>query len=173
MRKPAHHALNIITRRSPDLFTWIFRAVAALPILLAIVTLIWNWQPIVSLVSQIFTNPTGVFKTLAYGLPMIGWALYGAALWTSATIPGRLRHRKIAWEKSLAVSGGLLMAGSLFQLLWASHTLHMWIYYSGPLPAPANRNMQALLLLIALIGMLMTAASLRIRRMRSELDQIV
>lgn len=173
MLKPAVDALNIITRRSSDLFTWIFRTIAILPFLLVTVTLVWNWEPIAFLVSHILTNPTGVLKTLAYGLPLIGWALYGAALWIGATIIDRLHNRKAAWEKSLTVSGGLLAAGSLFQLIWASHTLHRWIYYSGPLPAPADRNMQAVLILIALVGLLMVAASLRIRRLRTELDQIV
>ncbi len=173
MRKPASGALNIITRRLADLLAWTFRSIAVLPILLVIAILLWNWQPVASLLSQIFVNPTGVLKTLAYGLPMIGWALYGAALWIGATVAGRLHHRTFAWEKSLAVSGGLLATGSLFQLLWASHALHMWMYYSGPLPAPANTSLQALLCLIALIGILMASASLRIRRMRSELDQIV
>ncbi|MCR6658708.1 MAG: hypothetical protein NVV72_04945 [Asticcacaulis sp.] len=173
MLKQTSSVLNIVTRRSSDLFAWIFRAIAALPVFLVIITLIWNWQPVVSLVSQIFTRPTDVFKTLAYGLPMIGWALYGTALWIGATIIGRLHNHKAAWESSLTISGGLLVVGSLFQLLWTSHTLHMWMYYSGPLPAPANKNIQALLLLIGLIGILMAAASLRIHRLKSELDEIV
>ncbi len=165
--------LYLFSRSAPSFIGWSLRAIAALPVLLVIVTIFWNWQPLLFLVSQIFANPTGVIKTLAYGLPLIGWALYGAALWIGATVVGRLRHRKVAWERSLAISGGLLVAGSLFQLLWASHALHMWMYYSGPLPAPANTSLQALLCLIALIGVLMAAANLRIHLMRSELDQIV
>lgn len=158
---------------TPNLLAWALRAVAAMPILLVLLTIYWNWQPLVLLVMKLFSDPAGVLKTLAYGLPLTGWALYGAALWIGAAMVGRLQHRRMAWESPLAVSGGLLMAGSLFQLLWASHTLHMWMYFSGLLPAPANRNLQALLFLIALIGILMVAASLHIRRLRSELDDIV
>ncbi len=164
---------HLLSRITPSFIGWSLRAIAALPVLLITLTLVWNHQALTFLASQLTANPTGVFKTLGYGLPMIGWAFYGAALWVGATVVGRLRHRKVAWEGSLAVSGGLLASGSLFQLLWTSHALHMWMYYSGPLPAHTNISLQALLCLIALIGILMAAASLRIHRMRSELDQIV